>query len=194
MPLTDVPAALLSLGAGLLSILTAQRAPDLFLSVENEELRVQAPKMNFLTGKPLERLHDGAAVLYIAQLSLSTDRFSSIRRRIHERFAVSFDLWEERFAVARLGPARQSVSRLSGEAAQAWCMDRIRLPVAGITRDADFWVRLEVRAEDPREAEAAQAPAISLARLVEIFSRPPRDESPRWALERGPLRLADLNR
>jgi hypothetical protein len=54
---------------------------------------------------------------------------------------------------------------------------------------------LEVRAEEPRDGlGVVDDPGINLTRLVEIFSRSERGQQPRWRLEAGPLRLAELRK
>src|SRR5688572_32088372 len=46
-----------------------------------------------------------------------------------------------------------------------------------LTPQRRFWVRLELRAEDPREtASVVGDQGINITRLIEIFSRPPRSE------------------
>jgi len=159
----------------------------------NELLRVSAPQLRFLTGKPLERLRNGAPVAFVFHLTLSTDVHATVFSRDIERFVLSYDLWEEKFSIVKLGHPRRSVSHLSSEATEAWCVDELRLPTPGLAREKPFWVRLEARAEAPREQAALEnETAVSLARLIEAFSRRARGEQARWVVEAGPLRLVDL--
>ena len=156
-------------------------------------LRVSAPQAHFLTGKAIERLHNGASVIFAVQITLLANQRSDVLRRAASRFAVSYDLWEEKFAVARLGKPRRSVSHLSANEVEAWCLDELRLPVSGLSPDSQFWVRLEVRAEElGNESFSEEESGFTLARLVELFSRPPAREQPRWEEEVGPLHLRDL--
>lgn len=157
-------------------------------------LRVSAPTLRFLTGKPLERLHNGGSVVYAIQLSLFVENKTVIRHRSAGRFAVSYDLWEEKFAVTRLGNVRRTVSHLSSRAAEAWCLESLTLPVAGLSANTPFWVRLDVRAEAENESASDEQSPFSLTRLVDLFSRPPPNEEPRWREEAGPLRLAALKK
>ena len=54
-------------------------------------------------------------------------------------------------------------------------------------------VVLELRAEEPKDAATLLTqPPIALAKLVELFARPPKQEADRWAAEQGPFRLMDL--
>ena len=48
-------------------------------------------KLHFLAGKPLDRLKDGAAVVFLTQLTLTTDNFATSLRRTPERFVFSYD-------------------------------------------------------------------------------------------------------
>lgn len=158
-------------------------------------LRVAAPHLRFLEGKTLRRLQDGAGLVFSLQLSLSTDQFRTVSRRQVERFVVSFDLWEEKFAVARLGAAKQQASHLSREGAERWMFEHAGVPLHGLTADAAHWVRAELRADDPRETGGFLLdPAVTLTRLVEWFGRAQRGETERWTLENGPFRPAELQR
>lgn len=161
----------------------------------NGHLRVSAPQLRFLTGKVLERLHDGAPVVLALQLSLSTDAAGGVWLRDVARFAISYDLWEEKYSVVRLGHPVTPASRLSAEAAQDWCIDALALPVSGLAEQKPFWVKLEARVEDPKQELGAETEsAVSLARLIELFSRQTRTQQERWVAQAGPLRLAELKK
>ncbi len=132
-------------------------------------------------------------MVFISQLSLSLDGNRSILRRLPERFVLSYDLWEEKFSVTRLGGSPRTAARLSAQGAEAWCLESLAISTSGIAPDKPFWVRLDLRAVDPRDQESVVGDSgISLTRLIETFSRPARAQQPHWTLERGPLRLADL--
>src|SRR5581483_4721794 len=121
----------------------------LFVSWDGDDLHVAAPQLHFLSGKPLERLKDGATVLYLSQLTLFADRFTTVMRRAPDRFAVSLDIWEERFSVTRLGGEARSASYLTAPAAESWCLENMAISSSGLMRDRDFWLRFELRAADP---------------------------------------------
>lgn len=160
----------------------------------NDHLRVSAPQLRFLSGKLLERLHNGAPVALAFQLTLSTDSALSVWGRDVARFVVSYDLWEEKFAVTRLGRPPGSVSHLSAEAAEAWCLEALSLPVGGLAPEKPFWLKLEGRVENPGQEAATEETGMSLARLVELFSRRSRQQQERWTAQAGPMRLADLRK
>ncbi|MDQ6678551.1 MAG: hypothetical protein M3Z09_14790 [Acidobacteriota bacterium] len=163
-------------------------------------LHISAPRFHFLTGKPLERLKDGATVAFLGQLSLSFDANTTVQARSVARFAMSYDIWEERFSVTRFSlskgeTAARTASHLSGDAAENWCLDNLGLDSSLIPADRQFWLRLELRVEENRDTNGVLGdPGINLTRLIEIFSRPARAQQPRWQLDAGPLRLRDLRR
>lgn len=160
----------------------------LTLRADDGTLRVHAPNLHFLEGKTLRRLQDGAGLVFSLQLSLSTDQFRTIHRRQVDRFVVSYDLWEEKFAVVRLGPAKMQASHLSREAAERWMFDHTGLPLFALSPDSAHWIRAELRADDPRDSAGFLLdPTVTLTRLVEWFGRAQRGETERWNLEHGPF-------
>jgi hypothetical protein len=163
--------------------------------VVDERIRVAAPQLRFLEGAALERLRNGAPVPYALELALSMDRWATVAQRDIERFVLSYDLWEERFSIAKMGHPRKSISHLTARAAETWCVDELSLPCRGMPDRQQFWVRLQVRAENPAEqAELDRQDSMSLTRLIEIFSRRTRKEQTGWVSEAGPLRLAELRK
>ena len=162
---------------------------------DGDDLHVAAPQMHFLAGKPLDRLKDGAAVVFLTQLTLTTDNFTTSLRRTPERFVFSYDLWEEKFSVTKLGEGQRTVAHLSANAAEAWCLDNVAISSTGLPQDRPFWLRFELRAAEPKdEAAVIGESGLNLTRLIEIFSRRPRDQQPQWTADAGPLRLGDLKR
>jgi hypothetical protein len=162
---------------------------------DGDDLHVAAPQFHFLSGKPLDRLKDGAAVVFLTQLTLTTDNFTTSLRRTPERFVFSYDLWEEKFSVTKLGEGQRTVSHLSATAAEAWCLDNVAISSTGLPQDRPFWLRFELRAAEPKDEAAVMGESgLNLTRLIEIFSRRPRDQQPHWAADAGPLRLGELKR
>ena len=182
--------------AGMVLFLSnAPAAQRLFVAWDGDDLHVSAPELHFLTGKPLDRLKDGNSVVFVTQLTLTTDNFANILRRAPERFVFSYDLWEEKFSVTKLGPEQRTVAHLSAAAAEAWCLENVAISTSSLPPDRPFWVRFELRAAEPKdEAAVIGEPGINLTRLIEMFSRRPRDEQPQWTAEAGPMRLGGLKR
>src|SRR5690242_15744642 len=122
-------------------------AQALRVRLDGDDLRVSAPQFRFLTGKPLEKLKDGASVVFLAQLSISSEINAPAIKRAVDRFVVSYDLWEEKFSVTSTGIERGSASHLSSTAAEAWCLDHLAVGIVGVAPERPFWVRLELRGE-----------------------------------------------
>jgi hypothetical protein len=190
-------AALVAVTAGCAWAVTTA-APELLVHLDGDFLRVSLPRLDFLNGKPLDRLKDGASVAFVGQLTITTspNALKPAARSV-ARFALSYDIWEERFSVTKIGPtpdARRAVSHLSAQAAQNWCIDNLTVDRSQLP-DTAFWVQLDLRAEDPRDQLGIIGePGINLTRLIEIFGRPARSTQPRWLLNSGPFRLTDLKR
>ncbi len=174
------------------------RSDALVVRLDGDRLRVAAPNLRFLSGRPMERLKNGAAVPFDFLLLLWAETHSGPRRRAAERFVVSYDLWEEKFSVARWKTAsfpQESVSHLSQTAAEAWCLDRLSLPVSELAPATDFWMRLEVRtAEAGPETPLIESTGVSLTGLIDWLSRSGRESQNRRTLEAGPLRIENLKR
>ncbi len=168
--------------------------------LEGDYLHVVAPNFSFLSGKSLERLKNGASVAFIAQLTISTspnyvlpDAQPSVAR-----FAVSYDIWDERFSVTKISDhpdQKLTVSHKDGPAAEAWCFDKLTIPRSELPADRRFYIRLDLRVEDPRDTAGLFGEGgISLAKMIQIFSRPVRDKQTHWLLNSGQIRLDDLIR
>ena len=168
------------------------------LRLDGDDLRVSVPTtFRFISGKPLEKLKDGATLEYLAQLSVSASSEASapLVRPAVNRFVVSYDVWEERFSVTSTVLERATASHLSATAAEGWCLDHLPLGIDGVPRDKPLWIKLEVRAEDARDQTGLFGPSsINLTRLIEVFSNPARTQQMHWEASAGPVRLEDLKR
>jgi hypothetical protein len=170
-------------------------AQDLMLRASADQIMVSAPKLHFLSGKPLERLRNGNAVAFDFHLAVLGESKQSILRRNFDRFVISYDLWEEKFSISRMRTSRSAASRLSADAAETWCLDNIAVSSSGLPRDTPVWIRLDIRAQENRDSRPlADDEGISLSSLIEIFSRPGKQEPNHWRLEAGPVRLADVQK
>jgi hypothetical protein len=173
----------------------AWAADSVSVTFDGDNLHVVVPRLHFLAGKPLDRLMDGATVAFLEQVTIFGDNHGTVIRRLPDRLVFSYDLWEEKFSVSRFGSVPRSASRLSMAAAEAWCLEDLEISASGLAPNRPFWVRFELRTEDPKESSSVAANAgISIARLIEMFSRKPSAGEPYWTLEAGPLRVADLVR
>ena len=124
--------------------------------LEGEYLHVSAPNFTFLTGRSLERLKDGASVAFVAQLIVSTTpNYVVADARAVARYAVSEDIWEERFSVTRItdrADQKLTKSHLSAPAAESWCLDnlvvnRSELPAVDLSTSPRFACGRPARSE-----------------------------------------------
>ena len=166
-------------------------AQSLTFDVLNEAVRIRTPGFSFLKGDPLARLKDGRSVrVELAAMVLPGPGKSpaAITRRI---FALSYDLWEERFAVTTVDKRSQSVSHLALAAAEGWCVDQLSIPLNALGtlgRDLPFWIRLEYRIVDGDAPDPAES-GYTLQGLIDALSRRHKPDSSTHALEAGPFRL-----
>jgi len=164
------------------------------IRLDGDQLHISAPNFNFLSGKSLERLKDAASVGFIAQLTISTSpNYVVPEARSVARFAVSYDIWEERFSVTKITDHPEQRSHLSGPSAEAWCFDNLAINRAELPLDKPFYVQLDFRVEDPRDQQGVIGDSgISLTRMLQVFSQPARQKQDRWLLSTGPIRIEDL--
>ena len=175
--------------------------PPLLVRLDGDFLHIFAPRLNFLTGKPLQRLKDGASVAFVAQLTISSEPNSLVPdARTVARFALSYDVWGEKFSVVKIGDRpeshRLSASHLAtAEATQNWCLDNLTIEQSALPADRPFYVHLDLRVEDPHDQLGIVGEAgISISRLIEVFSRPARVGQPPWVQTEGPFRLSELKK
>jgi hypothetical protein len=168
------------------------QTPSLTVERRGNYLRVAAPQLHFLEGKPLEQLHNGASVTYVFELTLTSDQRSVAH--LQERFILSFDLWEERFSVVQAAPSGRSESHLTAAMAEAWCLNNLKVPLPALGPEKSFVLKLDGRTAD-RESKGNSdgASGLTLAGLIDALSRKGRDAPPRWQAFSNPFRLADLN-
>jgi len=188
-----IPIAALLLSANLSAL------ESLAVQLDGDYLRVSLPHVDFLKGKPLDRLKDGASVAFIGQITITTspNSLTPVARAV-ARFALSYDIWEESFSITRIGQSpdsRRSAAHKSVQGAENWCLDNLVIDRSQIPPDRPFYVQLDLRVEDPRDQLGIVGdPGINLTRLIEMFGRAPRSPQERWLYTSGQLRLADLKK
>ncbi|MCX6623193.1 MAG: hypothetical protein NTY38_19440 [Acidobacteria bacterium] len=166
---------------------------ELLPRLRSGRLTVSAPGLRLLTGRPLEHLRNGSSLAFDFQLTMLDTERRTVLDRALERFVISYDLWEEKFAVDRQGPKRQYASHLSAAAAENWCLSNVSLGLEGHNPDRDFWLRLEVHVEDPRERPPLVGnQSLNLNSLIELFSRTNREGPADWKRDAGPFRISSL--
>src|SRR2546422_9284862 len=107
--------------AFLLSVLLVRAsslgAQSLNVRLEGDQLKIVAPQLRLLTGEALQRLRDGASVTYVLETVITSGRNGDRLAQATFRFVFSYDLWEEKYAVTRVGSPPRSVSHLSASSA-----------------------------------------------------------------------------
>ena len=155
-------------------------------------LKIRASGFSFLQGNPLARLKDGRSVRVELAAIVLPGPGKSPAATARRSFALSYDLWEERFAVTTVDTRSQSASHLSMAAAEAWCVEQLAIPSARSARWAAtcrFWIRLESRVLDGDNPSGSDDSGYTLQALIDMLSRRRKTESPSPVFEAGPFRL-----
>lgn len=177
-----------SLVALLLVAGPALHAQTLTVRTTGDELHVRASGPGIIAGDVLERLQDGRSVRVDVELTVLDKPRGDAVATSQQRFNLSFDLWEQRYAVTRLGPMPRSISHLTARAAEEWCLDNVTVPVASLNRVAAFWVRLFYRIDDRSTAAPDDSP-FTLQTLIDVLSRRREEKNRSQSIEAGPFRL-----
>ena len=160
------------------------------VSRTGDAVTVRAPGFTFIKGEPLARLRDGRSVRVELEFAVLPQPGASGVTRNKQTFVLSYDLWEERFAVSLVRPPARSAAYLTSSAAEAWCIEQVTMSVAAmgaLGKDQPFWLRLEYRILDGEPPPADDS--YTLQALIDAFSR--RRKAQEWthAIEAGPFRL-----
>jgi hypothetical protein len=168
-------------------------AQSLTIDTTRESLKIRAHGFSFLKGKPLARLKDGQSVrveLTVMVLPAPGQPEAATIRRI---FSLSYDLWEERFAVTTVDRRSESVTHLAQPAAEAWCIEQLAIPLTvlgTVGRDKPFWIRLGYRILDPEDTPEPGHWEYTIQALIDLLSRRrSRMESAPQTIEAGPFKL-----
>jgi hypothetical protein len=157
-------------------------------------LRVSAPAFEIIDGVVLDRLHDGRSVRIDLELSVLAQPGAAAVTQARQSFNLSFDIWEERFAITHLTTPPRSVSHLKRKDGEAWCLERLTVPLAEMARfgrATPFWIRLSYQVPDPPPATGPGDETFTLQKLIEMLGRKRRDGQLGKSLEAGPFRLSN---
>jgi hypothetical protein len=174
------------------SLAVPAQAPPITITRVGNAIAATSPDLGVIKGDTLARLKDGRTVRVGFDLAVLPGPGGPAAARGRQTFVLSYDLWEERFAVTRPGPPLLTSSYLTAAAAEAWCLEHLTIPIdaLGRLRDAPFWIRLEYRVLDSEPPPAADDGAgISLRALIDLFSRRARTGTETHAFEAGPFRI-----
>jgi hypothetical protein len=155
-------------------------------------ITVRAPEFTFIKGAPLARLKDGRSVRVDLELDVLPGPGGQAAAQGRRTYVLSYDLWEERFAVTQAGSPPRSIAYLTSAAAEAWCLEQLTVPESALGRlgrDLPFWIRLGYRVVEADAPLDDGAGDFSLRGLVEALSRRRRTDPQTHAIEAGPFRL-----
>lgn len=167
-------------------------AQSVTLTRVNETLHVRAPEFRFLQGRVLTQLRDGRTARLDVRLELLGRANGPVLAQTEQAFNVSFDLWEERFAVTRLGQPARSVSHLTSTAAEAWCLENVTIAASAIQADRRnaVWMRLVLKARDDAPArQTDEESGFSIRILIDALGRRDARDAPPVVLEAGPFNV-----
>jgi|WetSurMetagenome_2_1015567.scaffolds.fasta_scaffold22525_3 hypothetical protein len=158
-----------------------------------DHLHVSAPQVHFISGRAAEQLRNGSMVTYVLKLIVTPQYGREAVFVLQEKFAISFDLWEEKYSVVQKKPDGRSVTRLTSLAAEAWCLESMPVPVGSVPEHQPFMIKLECFIdEDDVKKNAESRSGLTLAAIIDAFSRKKPEETPRWEAAGGPFRLEHL--
>ena len=163
--------------------------------LNGDAVHVRAPGFTFLERDVLTRLRDGQSVHLELELTVMDRPDGPAVASAKEGFNLSFDVWEERFAVTRIGKPVRSRSHLTDRAAEAWCLEQVtiaRTDLRGLAAETPFWIRIVSRvAEEISVADSEAAEAFTLRRLIDMLSRRDHANTTGRIAEAGPFRLSN---
>jgi hypothetical protein len=166
---------------------------SLQLERHGDHLHVTAPQLLFLSGRAAEKLRNGSTVTFLLTLAAAPEHGGRTGFLEQEKFVVSFDLWEEKYSVVQTTPGGKSASRLTPSAAEAWCLEKMPIPVSSVPEREPFMVRLECSIGENEEQESGENhSSLTIAILIDVFSRKKQAEPFRWETSAGPFRLEHL--
>ena len=133
---------------------------------------------------------------FVAQISLYSDAFNTpFRFPVRERLIVSYDLWEEKFAVKIPGFLVKPRAHLTAAQAEIFCIDNLAYSALGLPPDRPFWMKFELRTTTQKDLSSLMGDAgISIGTLIDIFSHKPGPGELSWTRTAGPLHLPFLPR
>ena len=180
--------ALLATLAAVQGTLSAQ---VLGLSWDDGKIRVVAPMFHFVEGPIVERLKSGIPATFMVSLTVSTDSRKNVVKQASERFVLSYDLWEEKYATAmpslKLGP----VAHRTPAAAERWCFDQLFIKASELPEKKPLWFSLEVKAIEQSQDTDNSVPT-SLSSMIDLFGRNRPKEAKHWHTETGPVELEKI--
>ena len=172
---------------------TRLTSQSLMVTAANGVVQVRAPGLRFIEGEPLARLKDGQSVRVDFQITVLAKPGEAAATQRRQAFVLSYDLWEERFAVTSPDAPSRSASHLTSAAAEAWCVEQLAFPVGSLGplgRNLPFWIRLEYRVRNDVGAERDEG-GLTLQGLIDVLSRRRKPGDVSHTIEAGPFRVQE---
>ena len=163
------------------------------VATANGAVHIRASGLTLIDAASLARLKDGRSIRVDLDLGVLPAAGAAVATRARQTFVVSYDLWEERFAVTQAGPPSRSISHLTAAAADAWCLAQVSIPLVALGRlgsELPFWIRLEYRVlnvDNPSTQDSEEG--FTLRALIDALSRRRAIDDSTRAIEAGPFRL-----
>jgi hypothetical protein len=164
---------------------------SLTVTTANGIVHVRAPGLRFIEGEPLARLKDGQSVRVEFQIGVLPKPGEAAIADLRRAFVLSYDLWEERFAVTSAGVPSHSMSHMTSAAAEGWCVEQLAFPVSALgplARNRPFWIRLEYRVRTD-VGGGREDDVFTLQGLIDVLSRRRKAGDVTHAIEAGPFRV-----
>lgn len=176
---------------GLPGLLAAQ---SLTVRASGDMLQVRGSGLRLIESAVAAHLKDGRSVRVDFEMTILDKAQGAAVTQNRQSFVLSFDLWEQRYAVTRTGAAPRSISHLTARDAEAWCVENLSIPLTALgrfARDLPFWVRVEFRVQDQPPPPADTQSPLALRTLIEVFSRRGSEEALERSFVSGPFRIGN---
>ncbi len=160
-------------------------------------LQVRGTGLRLIEGVVAEHLKDGRSVRVDFEMTILDKAQGAAITQNRQSFTLSFDLWEQRYAVTRTGAAPRSISHLAARDAEAWCLENLALPLTALGRFArDLPVLGPRRVPRPGRAAAGRRDRVAVhAAHADRGAQPPACGRGAGAIVRGrPLPDRQLRR
>jgi hypothetical protein len=169
-------------------------AQSLTVRAAGDMLQVRGASLRLIEGVVADHLKDGRSVRVDFEMTILDKAQGAAITQSRQSFILSFDLWEQRYAVTRTGATPRSISHLASRDAESWCLENLALPLTALgrfARDLSFWVRLEYRVQDQPSPATEPGPLSPLGTLIEALSRRRAGEALGRSFESGPFRIGN---
>jgi hypothetical protein len=167
-------------------------AQSLTVRAAGDMLQIRGTGLRLIEGVVANHLKDGRTVRVEFDMTILDKARGAAVTQNRQAFVLSFDLWEQRYAVTRASATPRSISHLTARDAESWCLENMALPLTALgrfARDLPFWVRVEYRVQDEPPPAAGAEATFTLRTLIDALSRRRPDESLERSFEVGPFRI-----